>query len=63
VSYDALHDALKERGFVIYAGQQRLSGEVFRISTMGEIGPSDVDRLLLAIGAILSTRNRSAVSP
>jgi len=63
VSYDALHDALKERGFVIYAGQQRLSGEVFRISTMGEIGPPDVERLLSAIGAILSARNRSAVSP
>ena len=32
----ALHDALKARGFVIYAGQGGLSGTLFRISTMGD---------------------------
>jgi 2-aminoethylphosphonate-pyruvate transaminase len=41
-----LHDALKARGFVIYAGQGGLSAELFRISTMGNIHPADVDRLL-----------------
>ncbi|MEM5342031.1 2-aminoethylphosphonate aminotransferase [Paraburkholderia azotifigens] len=46
VSYERLHDALKARGFVIYAGQGGLSKELFRISTMGAIHAPDVDRLL-----------------
>jgi 2-aminoethylphosphonate-pyruvate transaminase len=46
VSYVQLHDALKARGFVIYAGQGGLSAELFRISTMGNIHPADVNRLL-----------------
>ncbi|KVL49909.1 2-aminoethylphosphonate aminotransferase [Burkholderia territorii] len=46
VTYETLHDGLKARGFVIYAGQGGLSKELFRISTMGAIGAADVDRLL-----------------
>jgi 2-aminoethylphosphonate-pyruvate transaminase len=45
-SYPQLHDGLKARGFVIYAGQGALSAELFRISTMGEIHDADIDRLL-----------------
>ncbi|OIK26890.1 pyridoxal-phosphate-dependent aminotransferase family protein [Streptomyces malaysiense] len=37
VTYPALHDELKRRGYVIYAGQGRLSRTHFRIATMGEI--------------------------
>lgn len=36
----------KEEGFVIYAGQGDLSKTLFRISTMGRVVPSDLDRLL-----------------
>ena len=46
VAYPQLHDALKARGFVIYAGQGGLSAELFRISTMGNIFAHDVERLL-----------------
>jgi 2-aminoethylphosphonate-pyruvate transaminase len=46
ISYPVLHDALKADGFVIYAGQGDLSRTLFRISTMGEITPDDVRRLL-----------------
>jgi len=46
VTYETLHDGLKARGFVIYAGQGGLSKELFRISTMGAIEAADVDRLL-----------------
>lgn len=46
ISYPALHDALKAAGFVIYAGQGDLSRTLFRISTMGEIAPDDIGRLL-----------------
>jgi 2-aminoethylphosphonate-pyruvate transaminase len=50
--YATLHDELKKRGFVIYAGQQRLEGRIFRISTMGEISDRDVERLLAAFAEI-----------
>jgi 2-aminoethylphosphonate-pyruvate transaminase len=46
IAYPQLHDALKARGFVIYAGQGGLSAELFRISTMGNIHAADIDRLL-----------------
>jgi 2-aminoethylphosphonate-pyruvate transaminase len=46
LSYALLHDALKAQGFVIYAGQGNLSQELFRISTMGDLTASDIDRLL-----------------
>jgi 2-aminoethylphosphonate-pyruvate transaminase len=51
--YDVLHDELKKRGFVIYAGQGSLAGELFRISTMGEILDEDVTRLLAAFSEIV----------
>ncbi len=46
LAYADLHDGLKSRGFVIYAGQGGLSGSLFRISTMGDIDTTDIDRLL-----------------
>ena len=46
LSYARLHDGLKARGFVIYAGQGRLSAELFRISTMGNIHAADIERLM-----------------
>ena len=45
-TYQALHDALKARGFVIYAGQGTLADSMFRISTMGEVTTADIERLL-----------------
>ncbi|QTO22520.1 2-aminoethylphosphonate aminotransferase [Burkholderia seminalis] len=52
VTYEALHDGLKARGFVIYAGQGGLSKELFRISTMGAIQAADVERLLEGFTAL-----------
>ena len=45
-SYEQIHDRLKESGFVIYAGQGGFKNEIFRIANMGDIQPSDLDRLL-----------------
>ncbi len=56
--YDALHDELKKRGFVIYAGQPPLRDQLFRISTMGEISDSDIDRLLVAFADATSLPQR-----
>jgi len=53
-SYEAVHDGLKHRGFVIYAGQGSLVAEMFRISTMGDITDYDMERLLAAIHAVFS---------
>jgi 2-aminoethylphosphonate-pyruvate transaminase len=53
LSYAQLHDALKADGFVIYAGQGNLSKALFRISTMGNLTPADIDRLVLSFAQLL----------
>jgi aspartate aminotransferase-like enzyme len=52
LSYTKLHRALKAGGFVIYAGQGDLSKTLFRISTMGNLTPADIDRLLACFGRL-----------
>lgn len=54
VNYNAVHDGFKRHGFVIYAGQGGLSGEMFRIATMGAISDDDVSRLEAAIAKIFA---------
>lgn len=49
VSYEALHDGLKERGFIIYAGQGPYQGQMFRIAVMGALGDGDMNELLAAL--------------
>jgi len=49
-----IHDGLKQRGFVIYAGQGSLSRDMFRISTMGDISHYDMERLLAALEEIFT---------
>jgi 2-aminoethylphosphonate-pyruvate transaminase len=46
VTYDALHDELKRRGYVIYAGQGQLSDEFFRVCNMGELPLPVLERFL-----------------
>lgn len=53
MDYRALHDGLKKRGFVIYAGQGGLVQSIFRVSTMGMITDSDIERLLTAVEEII----------
>ncbi|SAK59251.1 class V aminotransferase [Caballeronia catudaia] len=53
MTYETLHDALKAKGFVIYAGQGGLSKELFRISTMGALDANDMDRLISAFVELL----------
>lgn len=53
ITYTQLHDALKAAGFVIYAGQGDLSKTLFRISTMGNLGSADIERLLSCFARIL----------
>ncbi len=58
MTYPRLHDALKRRGFVIYAGQGHLSPDVFRIAHMGDIGTDDLERLCAAFPAIIGGRRQ-----
>ncbi|MHC5023612.1 MAG: 2-aminoethylphosphonate aminotransferase [Planctomycetota bacterium] len=61
VSYSALHDGLKRRGFIIYAGQGALAMQVFRVATMGAISEADVERFVTAAGVVLEETR--AVAP
>lgn len=56
VSYATLHDALKQAGFIIYAGQGGLAQHIFRIATMGALTAADMERLLDGVAALLATR-------
>lgn len=48
-SYAEVHAGLKQRGFIVYAGQGELANEMFRISTMGDITEYDIERLLASL--------------
>jgi 2-aminoethylphosphonate-pyruvate transaminase len=51
-SYAEIHDGMKQRGFVVYAGQGAIGQSLFRISTMGDISDYDLDRLVVALEAV-----------
>ena len=46
LSYDWLHDKLKENGFIIYAGQGLFNKKIFRIANMGNIEDEKFDLCL-----------------
>ena len=54
VNYQELHDKLKAAGFVIYAGQGGFEKSLFRISCMGEISESDMERFVSEMEKIIS---------
>jgi 2-aminoethylphosphonate-pyruvate transaminase len=53
-TYEALHDALKARGYVIYAGQGDLAARVFRIANMGHLTRNRFQGFLAALSEVLS---------
>jgi len=59
IDYTALHDGLKRRGFIIYAGQGKLVESIFRVSTMGAIEATDMQRFLDAVAGLLSLARKS----
>ena len=46
ISYDWLHDKLKENDFIIYAGQGLFNKKIFRIANMGNIQDGEFTRCL-----------------
>jgi 2-aminoethylphosphonate-pyruvate transaminase len=59
VTYTGLHDRLKEKGFVIYAGQKKLSESIFRIANMGDITTEEFQHLLDTLKNCLSASTPS----
>lgn len=52
-TYEKLHAALKRDGFVIYAGQGKFDGAIFRIAVMGDLSSADLDRLAVSLRGAL----------
>ena len=54
LAYDPLHDAMKQRGYVIYAGQGDIRTYAFRVSNMGTLTPRDMEGVVDAFRASLA---------
>ncbi len=54
MTYARLHDSLKERGFIIYAGQGELNKKIFRIANMGELTMDDLEAFIKNLHEVLS---------
>lgn len=52
-TYEALHDALRAQGLVIYAGQGALKETAFRVANMGLLDEADVTRVVGALEGLL----------
>jgi 2-aminoethylphosphonate-pyruvate transaminase len=60
LAYDALHDALKRRGYIIYAGQGDLRTYAFRVANMGTLRPDDMRAV---VGAFAESLAELGVTP
>jgi 2-aminoethylphosphonate-pyruvate transaminase len=57
MTYAHLHDSLKERGFIIYAGQGQLYEKIFRIANMGELSMDDLQSLIKNLQEVLEGKS------
>jgi 2-aminoethylphosphonate-pyruvate transaminase len=55
VTYQTLHDRLKEQGYVIYAGQGQLESKAFRVANMGALSVQDIEGFLSAFQKVLES--------
>jgi len=53
LTYEPLHDAMKRRGYIIYAGQGDIRTYAFRVSNMGTLTPADMRAVVAAFAACL----------
>ena len=54
--YDNLHDYCKKSGYVIYAGQGKLAGSIFRVANMGDLNEKHIEAFLNCIARYKDTR-------
>jgi len=50
IAYETLHDAMKERGIIIYACKGILADRYLQIANMGDLADSTLDRFLAILG-------------
>jgi 2-aminoethylphosphonate-pyruvate transaminase len=55
LTYQTLHDRLKEQGYVIYAGQGQLESKIFRVANMGVLTEQDLNGFMSAFQRIVET--------
>lgn len=54
LAYDPLHDAMKRRGYIIYAGQGDIRTYAFRVSNMGTLTPAAMKDVVAAFASSLA---------
>lgn len=54
LTYQSLHDRLKEQGYVIYAGQGNLENKIFRVANMGALTEEQFTSFLDAVERIFA---------
>lgn len=54
IGYEALHDAMKRRGYIIYAGQGDIRTYAFRVANMGTLTPKDMEGVVAAFEEALA---------
>ena len=59
VTYPALHDAMKRRGYIIYAGQGEIAKYGFRVANMGTLTPDDMKQVVVAFAASIEELGRA----
>ena len=57
MTYQQLHDELKKRGYVIYAGQGPLESKIFRVANIGALTDQDIEGFLGAFQEVLEQKN------
>lgn len=55
LTYQSLHDRLKEQGYVIYAGQGNLEHKIFRVANMGHLSEAQFTAFLDVFEQICAT--------
>lgn len=54
IDYKTIHDRLKEKGYVVYAGKGILDNNTFRIANLGILTSKDILKFLKAFEAVLN---------
>jgi 2-aminoethylphosphonate-pyruvate transaminase len=62
IAYDPLHDAMKRRGYIIYAGQGDIRKYAFRVSNMGTLTPADMQGVVEAFAASVAELRRAGAT-
>ena len=61
IAYDTLHDAMKERGIIIYACKGILADRYLQIANMGELSDATLDGFLAILGEEISRLRLAAL--